>query len=341
MKSIRHIFSGLEIIAVVVLSCCTQTQAATTNDLWLEITAFTNDTAALVIHPPWNDTNVSHDLFCAANLSSPTDWHYLVRCVSTNVLVPNLAKPHGFFALGQTNGDLTVTTNVTPQELAQLVVAPEVTISNVTYTGAGVTCGLFMGGNGCGLPIDSGVILSSGDVRLAIGPNTVPDAGTNNETPGDVDLSNIVGGQATYDAAVLEFDIVSSNSFVLRFQYVFASEEYPEYVGQYDDPCAIFVDNINLALVPSTSQPVTVDTVNAAANSQYYVDNWYLPAFNIQYDGMTTLLKAQTQISPDIPHHVKIAVADCGDQNYDSAIFIKAWSSGSSSQDYQRSQANK
>ena len=108
-----------------------------------------------------------------------------MRCVSTNVLVPNLAKPHGFFVLGQTNGDLTVTTNVTPQELAQLVVAPEVTISNVTYTGAGVPLlGLLMGGNGCGLPIDSGVILSSGDVRLAIGPNTVPDAGTNNETPG-------------------------------------------------------------------------------------------------------------------------------------------------------------
>jgi len=58
VKSIRHIFSGLEIIGVVVLSCFTQTQAATTNDLWLEITAFTNDTAALVIHPPWNDTNV-------------------------------------------------------------------------------------------------------------------------------------------------------------------------------------------------------------------------------------------------------------------------------------------
>ena len=340
MKSITTIFSGVEIIGVVVLSCFTQTRAATTNDLWLEITAFTNDTAVLVIHPPWNDTNISHDLFCTANLSPPVDWHYLVRCVSTNVLVSNLTQPHGFFALGQTNGDLTVTTDVTPQELAQLIVDPQVTISNVTYTGADVARGLFMGGNGCGLPIDSGVILSSGDVNLAVGPNTESDAGVNNGTPGDADLSNIVGGETTYDAAVLEFDIVSSNSFVLQFQYLFASEEYPEYVGQYDDPCAIFVDHTNIALVPFTSQPVTVNTINAGTNSQYYVDNSCMPAFNVQYDGMTTLLTAQAQISPDIPHHVKMAVADCGDEYYDSAIFIKAWSSWSFFQDYRSSQAN-
>ena len=80
-----------------------------TNDLWLEITAFTNNTAALVIHRPESDTSLSHDLYYTTNLAAPIQWSFAMRCVYTNVLVPNLCSPQGFFRLGpDTNGDLTV-----------------------------------------------------------------------------------------------------------------------------------------------------------------------------------------------------------------------------------------
>ena len=51
------------------------------------------------------------------------------------------------------------------------------------------------------------------------------------------------------------------------------------------------------------------------------------PAFNIQYDGMTVLLTAQAPITANITNHVKIAIADYSDDVYDSAVFLKAWSS--------------
>ena len=135
-----------------------------TNDLWLEITGFTNCTASLVIHRPWDDTNAYHDLFYTTNVAAPISWHFVQRCVSTNVSVPDLGDAQGFFRLGQTNGALTVTTNVTPQQMAQLLVPPWVTVTNASFTGSNVARGTFAGGHGCGLPIQTGVILSSGDI---------------------------------------------------------------------------------------------------------------------------------------------------------------------------------
>jgi hypothetical protein len=345
----------------------------TTNDLWLQMDGVTNTgmglMAYLTIHTPWNDTNLTHDLLYTTSLDSPVDWRFLMRCTSTNVIVSGLCEAQGFFALNQTNGNLTVSTNSTALQLAQLLVPPWVFVTNATYTGTNLARGTFAGGNGCGLPIDSGVILSSGSISNAIGPNNQSDATTAFNIPniynGDPDLDNLVGGSGTEDAAVLEFDIISTNSFTLQFQYVFASEEYPEFIGQppdgYNDPMAIFVSTnrvgtnwINsitndLALVPGTTNvPVSVNTINGGCvndfyndcdsptNAQYYVDNHdphpYLaatnaapaPEFNIQYDGMTVLLMAQTFISANVTNHVKIAIADYGDDIYDSAVFITA-----------------
>ncbi len=113
-----------------------------------------------------------------------------------------------------------------------------------------------------------------------------------------------------------------------------------------------FTTNNNIAWVPGTTNvPVSVNTINggcvsdagnygrydAPTNAQYYVDNhdpggWLAatnaaPAqeFNIQYDGMTVLLMAQTNISANITYHIKIAVADYSDSVFDSAVFIKRW----------------
>ena len=105
------------------------------------------------------------------------------------------------------------------------------TVSNVTFTGATVAGGTFSGGLADGLGIDSGVMLSSGDIANGIGPNDQDGAGTCNKTPGDADLDAILRQKgATEDAAVLEFDFVPATSNV-SFRYVFASEEYNEFVG--------------------------------------------------------------------------------------------------------------
>jgi hypothetical protein len=122
-------------------------------------------------------------------------------------------------------GSLTTSTNATALQLAQMLVPPWVTVANANYTGAVEARGTFSGGNGCGLPIDSGVILSSGNITNAIGPNNDPGSyGNNGDLPGDSDLDNAISSYTpytTHDAAILEFDIISpANS--IAFQYVFA-----------------------------------------------------------------------------------------------------------------------
>ncbi len=334
-------------------------QVLTTNNLWLQLTGFSNFSASLVIHRPWNDTNATHDLFYASNLAMPNPWQFVMRCANTNVVVPHLPATGGYFELGQTNGNLTVNSNMSPQQLAQQLVPPCATLTNVVYTGVVAARGTFSGGNGCGLPLDTGVILATGDINNAIGPNTLSGATTAFGANGDPDLDNLVGRGSTHDAAVLEFDIISTNAFALGFEYVFASEEYPEWIGPFNDPLAIFVstnrtvsgwvNTNNTALVPGTQLAVSVNTINGGCvlssnggqipptNPQYYVDNRdpnysamppfgrSAPIFNVQYDGMTTLLTAQTQIAANVTNHIKIAIADYGDYQYDSAVFLNAW----------------
>lgn len=74
----------------------------TTNDLWLQIITVTNNTAALVIHPPWNVTNGTWGLYFKTNLAIPYNWTWLMTCApgQTNLFATNLPPEQGFFMLG-------------------------------------------------------------------------------------------------------------------------------------------------------------------------------------------------------------------------------------------------
>jgi uncharacterized repeat protein (TIGR01451 family) len=225
------------------------------------------------------------------------------------------------------------TTNLnstTPQQLAQQLAGPGVTVSNVTFTGANIAGGSFTGGLADGLGIDNGVMLSSGDIAKGIGPNDQEGAGTCNKTPGDPDLDAILNQQgATQDAAVLEFDFVPASSNV-SFRYVFASEEYNEFVGSINDIFAFFIDGQNVALIPNTSTPVSINTVNLNSNSSFYRNNSTdlgIPTpFGTQFDGFTTVLTAQKTLTANTSHHIKLVIADQSDCILDSAVFLQTGS---------------
>jgi uncharacterized repeat protein (TIGR01451 family) len=228
--------------------------------------------------------------------------------------------------LAVTTTDLT---QLTPQQLAQLLAGPGVTVSNVTFTGASVAGGSFAGGLADGLGIDTGVILSSGNVANAAGPNDDDGITGFNERPGDASLNVIVGeGHTTFDAAVLEFDFVPASSTV-SFRYVFASDEYNEFVGLINDVFAFFIDGQNVALVPGTSTPIAINTVNLDTNSAFYRNNdpsdLGIPTpFGTQFDGFTTVLIATATLTPNVSHHIKLAIADTDDFVLDSAVFLQA-----------------
>lgn len=231
---------------------------------------------------------------------------------------------------------LTVSNALTPEQLVQNILAGSgVTISNVTYTGTNQQIGTFNGVNS-NIGFNSGLILTTGEITNAIGPNNTGAAGTGLSNPGDADLDAIIF-DGTNDACVLEFDFIPISDTVV-FNYVFASEEYMEWVNSgVNDGFGFFIsgpgingpfsnNSRNIALIPGTTQFVTIDDVNANSNAQFYVDNENPVGQSVQYDGFTRQLQAVSQVICGETYHLKIVIADGGDDIYDSGVFLQAGS---------------
>ena len=190
------------------------------------------------------------------------------------------------------------------------------------------------------LPIQSGIIMTTGIVNWAAYPNDSPSSGCAMFTPGDSRLEKIAGAR-TSDAAILEIEFVA-NTDEVSFEYFFASEEYPEYVNKgVNDVFAFFIEGpgydslYNIAKLPTTGEPISVDNVNAQKNSEFYIENKPWRGFSVdnpgtslasifQFDGMTTVLEAKAKIRPYATYKLTMAIADVGDNIYDSGVFIKS-----------------
>ena len=207
---------------------------------------------------------------------------------------------------------------LTAADVAATVTGPGATITNVKITGSTQAIGTFAQG---GLGIASGIILSSGNVHDAVGPNDQSGAGVALGTPGDSQLDSIVSPNATHDAAVLEFDVVTTTP-VFTISYVFASEEYREYVDhEFNDVFAFYVDGVNIALTPGSSNAVAINTINHLRNTNLYRDNE--TGTDTQFDGFTVPMLAVGFVEAKTSHHIKIAIADTADSILDSAVFIE------------------
>lgn len=227
-------------------------------------------------------------------------------------------------------------TSMTPEQLVGYLIAPgpdAPVVSNVTYTGALTAAGTFSDETDV-FGFTSGIVLSSGHINYIQGPNTMDDASQSYGNPGDADLEALIPGYITHDAAILEFDFECEYLQYISFQYVFASEEYNEYVGSpYNDVFGFFVNGVNIALIPETTTPVSVNNLNCG--NPYGTGDAYCSLFknndlsdgggtyDTESDGFTVILTATTAINPGV-NHIKLAIADAGDYVLDSHVLIKA-----------------
>lgn len=148
-------------------------------------------------------------------------------------------------------------------------------------------------------------------------------------------------GQKTFDVCFIEMDVIPTAD-TLSFNYVFGSEEYDEFVGSnYNDVFAFFISGKgingekNLAVVPGTNIPVSVNTINNSgpnngynarpSNSSYYVSNM-AGQLAIEYDGLTKLMEIRQPVTPYESYHIKLAIADVSDNSYDSGVLIEGQS---------------
>jgi gliding motility-associated-like protein len=230
-----------------------------------------------------------------------------------------------FSLFNPANAQLTLNAGATPQQLVQTIVGAGYNVSNVKINCPTGAIGQFTNVSS-NIGLTNGILLTTGAISVAQGPNNSGSAGVNNGAPGDFDLSNL-SGTTTFDGCSIEFDLVPTCD-TLKIKYVFGSEEYPEYVNkQFNDVFAFFISGPgftgmqNIALVPGTTLPVSINNINSGKNSQYYIDN--TNGASIQYDGFTTPLIATAKVSPCNTYHLKLVIADVVDGIFDSGVFIQ------------------
>lgn len=237
----------------------------------------------------------------------------------------------------ESHAQLNITNTLTPAQLVQnVLLGTGVTVSNVTYTGSAASRGSFTCAGGCNLGLGSGIFLTTGNTSSPFAPASYHHS-TGMGTAGDPNLDAIVAPLLTEDAAVLEFDFsVAADS--VQFQYVFASEEYNDYVNTpFNDVFGFFISGPgitgtqNIALVPGTTTPVAINNVNNGGpypgvasgpcnNCAYYVDN--VGGGSVYFDGFTTVLTAKSAVYPCETYHIKLAIADVNDGIFDSGVFL-------------------
>jgi outer membrane protein OmpA-like peptidoglycan-associated protein len=200
------------------------------------------------------------------------------------------------------------------------------------------------------LGIRNGIILSTGSVAKVNAPNLEEnytsydvtgisrrtEAGYSPmpSTPGDEDLSKEINYQ-TYDARTIELTFIpKADTFYYR--YVFASEEYDEYVcSKYNDVFAFYLSEKggpkrNIARTPNKKEAICINTVNAGNSDKESCppQNSYLYKSNkdgkqILFDGFTQVLDVREKVEPGKTYVLKIAIADASDENLDSAVFLE------------------
>ena len=209
--------------------------------------------------------------------------------------------------------------------------------------------------NNSSFPFLNGIIMTTGNVSVAAGPNS---GGGSSSTIGvsdytDSQLSNMMSG--LQHCAALEFDFVAAAD-TFAFNYIFASEEYPEYAcSPFNDVFAFFLSgpdplnptgaivNRNVAIIPNTISsnypngiPVSINSINSGPGpsyspsgctppntsglySSFYVGN---PS-GVQYDGHTVALTAAATILACQNYHMKMAIGNVTDNGYDSGVFLE------------------
>ncbi|MET0391615.1 MAG: choice-of-anchor L domain-containing protein [Chitinophagaceae bacterium] len=247
-------------------------------------------------------------------------------------------------ALSQVNLDAVAGALVTPTS--------GVTITGVQYSGRVEAIGTFVGSTTGTIGLSKGIILSTGKISDAGGPNDISSSeGTSFGGSGDATLSSILNTN-TYDAAVLQFQFTATGNKV-KFNYVFASEEYGKFVcSTVNDGFGFFVSgpgisgvqNIAQVKDPSSNQyyPVSINRVNnGTPGSEGTIANCQQPiitgAFNassltsgmqstVQYDGYTKVLTAELTVVPCSTYTIRIVIADAYDGKFDSGVLIEAGS---------------
>lgn len=224
-----------------------------------------------------------------------------------------------------------------------------VEITGINYFGVDSAVGIFENGNNF-LGLNRGIVLSTGNINnISMSSEMDGDTGFANDTIQDMDLENLAGININ-DISKYEISFIPTSD-TLRFNYVFASEEYPEFnCENTNDAFGFFISGpnpsggtynaVNIALIPDPNAqgqfvnlPVTINNVNNGEDPTggfgNCIDDFALyynetpqgsaPIFN----GYLDVFTAEAIVTPCEEYTIKIVIGDGKDDQFDSAVFLE------------------
>jgi len=214
--------------------------------------------------------------------------------------------------------------------MANTIFGDGVQIVSASYTGDTDSSGIYTNGDSIApgvTPSDTGVMFSTGDLRGFTNSNPFQSNQSSSTTtgssgPNGVADFNAAAGARTYDASYMDVDFIPTGDF-MTMQFVFASEEFPEYAtGAFQDFVGVWV---NGSLVPLSVGDGDIDpnNLNAGSNGNLFVDNTG-DQYNTEMDGFTLTMTLTIPVNSGEVNSIRIGIADVTDSSYDSTLLIAA-----------------
>ena len=228
--------------------------------------------------------------------------------------------------------ELTYDTDATALAMAQTIFGDGVTIVDATYTGDARASAIYSDGDTLApgvVPGDTGVILSTGIAdRFTNASSTNTNARANITTPNkgpnkDPDF-DALAGRNTFDASFLEIDFIPDPDVeFITLEFVFASEEYPEFADNlYNDMVGVWIDGelVPLATLEGTASVISINDIDDTNLFRSNLND----EFNTEMDGFTVSMSFVIPVTSGVVNSLKIGVADVGDSARDSNLLIAA-----------------
>src|SRR6056297_1430822 len=229
--------------------------------------------------------------------------------------------------------EIPIDDNAFAVEMAETIFGDGTTIVSASYTGDDDSSGIYTDGDSIApgvTPSDTGVMFSTGDLRgftndtqwWSNNSNQSSSTTTGSSGPNNNADFNAAAGADTYDASYLDVDFIPTGD-VMTMQFVFSSEEFPEYAtGAFQDFVGVWINGTQVEMSVGDGD-IDPNNLNAGTAENLFIDN-SSSQYNTEMDGFTATLTLTIPVNSGETNSIRIGIADVTDSNYDSTLIIAA-----------------